>query len=100
MASAARQDARMAKAADYWMNVDVPTKRCVLHRPGVAYAVGKRETPFKGIGHVKRDGGWLGFASEQEARSYFESALQGEGFGLVGCARCWYRFADARTPPG
>ena len=79
----------MGTKADFWLNVDRPTKRCVLHRPRCTYAVGKHETPFKGIGHVKRDGGWLGFASEQEARSYFESALQGEGFGLVGCAHCW-----------
>ena len=54
------------------MNIDKPTRRCVVHYEICKYARGKRETPFKGVKRMKRDGGWMPFPSIQEARNYFD----------------------------
>lgn len=51
-----------------WVNVDNRTKRHIIHQePGCAYLRQKKETPYKGIGELKRDGGWLPFPSLQAA---------------------------------
>lgn len=84
-----RWEVSMAKAAASWMNVDRHLKRCVLHQAACRYAIGKHETPFKGVGRMKRDGGWLGFGSGAEARAYYDRDLQPEGFSLTECANCW-----------
>lgn len=63
-----------------WVNVDKPTKRCVIHRQGCQYEQDKSETPHKGIGELKRDGGWLSFASIEEAEDYCRREWEARGY--------------------
>lgn len=73
----------------YWMNVDKPTKRSVLHHAGCRHEHAKQETPHKGIGQLKRDGGWLSFPSRQDADQYFYRELRPKGFAsIIECADC------------
>ncbi|MBO8171581.1 MAG: hypothetical protein H0Z33_06815 [Bacillaceae bacterium] len=54
-----------------WMNVDRPMKTCTIHAdPVCPYVRKKRETDYKGVERLKRDGGWLSFDSLLEAREY------------------------------
>jgi hypothetical protein len=41
-----------------WVNIDHPTKRFSLHRVCI-FNEKMAETPFKGVGTLKRDGGWI-----------------------------------------
>ena len=51
----------------FWVNVDKPTKTCTIHKSECGHVL-KSETPYyKGIRRLKRDGGWLSFASLEEA---------------------------------
>jgi hypothetical protein len=60
----------------YWINVDRPTKRASIHRAGgCGSEQNKAETPLKGVGQLKTDGGWLQFPTEQEAAAYAEREL-------------------------
>lgn len=78
--SQARQELQMSafkKRVEYvqgecWVNVDKPTKTCTKHVSGCTYEIGKRETKYKGIGNLKRDGGWLPFDSLKAAQDYCE----------------------------
>lgn len=73
----------------YWMNVDKPTKTCVLHIEGCLYEKQKKETKWKGVGSLKRDGGWLRFNSPQEAGEFFAEAWKKRGFTYQkGCSKC------------
>ena len=55
-----------------WLNIDKLTKRCTLHSaPTCIYLQNKEETEYKGIGELKRHGGWLEFPNETEAREFF-----------------------------
>ena len=57
-----------------WLNVDKPTKKCTLHmNSSCTYMQKKSETPYKGIGHLKRDGGWLSFNDVKQATIYQET---------------------------
>ena len=56
----------------FWVNVDKPTKRCVIHREECRYEQAKSGTPLKGINELKRDGGWIPFNSIGEAQNYYE----------------------------
>ena len=47
----------MSKPALLWLNVDRPTKTAVLHSTGCRHERAKMETPLKGIGALKKDGG-------------------------------------------
>jgi hypothetical protein len=49
------------------MNVDKPAHTCTVHQEGCAYAKSKSETPSKGIGKLKEDGGWLSFETREAA---------------------------------
>ncbi|AET68686.1 hypothetical protein Desor_3182 [Desulfosporosinus orientis DSM 765] len=56
-----------------WLDVDQPTKKCTLHMNGsCSYLQEKRETLYKGIGDLKRDGGWLSFSDPKLAKSYYQ----------------------------
>ncbi len=57
----------MSDISGYWVNVDFTTKICTLHAPSCIYEMNKAETNYKGIGQLKRDGGWLQFESAAEA---------------------------------
>lgn len=57
-----------------WLNVDKPTKKCTLHTDGSCiHWQNKRVTPFKGLGKLKHDGGWLNFVSSEQAMLYYQS---------------------------
>lgn len=57
-----------------WVNVDKPTKTCTIHADeGCTYVKDRQETPFKGVGELKRDGGWISFNSVDEARNWCQS---------------------------
>jgi len=53
-----------------WINVDKPTKKCTIHtNPDCKYVVSKKETPYKGVNVLKRDGGWVQYHTVAEAES-------------------------------
>jgi len=59
-----------------WINVDKPTKKCTLHmKSSCNYLHKKSETHYKGIGYLKRDGGWLSFPDPKLAKLYLQSYL-------------------------
>ena len=64
----------------FWVNVDKPTNRCIIHREGCKYEQTKRETPLKGIDKLKHDGGWVSFASIEEAENYCEREWESKGY--------------------
>jgi hypothetical protein len=69
------------------VNIDVPTKIYTLHRPGCKQKPG-REPKYKGFGTLKRDGGWLTFDTEAEARDDYQRRWQPRGYQWVNCSYC------------
>lgn len=60
-----------------WLNIDNPTKKCTLHSDSnCVYLKNKEETEYKGIGELKRHGGWLEFLKETEAREFYLAKLE------------------------
>ena len=55
-----------------WMNVDKPTRKCTVHLSECRFVKGKKDTPYKGDGILKRDGGWLCFDSIGSAIKHYE----------------------------
>ena len=54
-----------------WLNIDKPTKKCTLHTEDCcAWVIRQEETPLKGWGSLRRDGGWLSFNDAAQAREY------------------------------
>lgn len=54
-----------------WLDVDKPTKKCTLHMNSSCTCLqNKTETEDKGIGYLKRDGGWLNLVDPKLARLY------------------------------
>ncbi|SEQ93094.1 hypothetical protein [Piscibacillus halophilus] len=49
-----------------WVNIDLPTKRLEVHRE-CAHTNQMCETPYKGVGKLKRDGGWIRFRNAEVA---------------------------------
>ena len=72
----------------FWVNVDKPTKTCTIHNEGCQYIL-TSETPFKGIGELKRDGGWLSFTFIREAENYCGTEWESKGYIVRrgGCCR-------------
>ena len=63
----------------FWVNIDRPWKKCVIHReecPWFRWVTYGDKPKFKGVGEPKRDGGWLPFVSISDAENY--------------CKREWY----------
>ncbi|HBV89351.1 MAG TPA: hypothetical protein DEF42_22490 [Desulfosporosinus sp.] len=57
-------------------HVDKPLRTCTLHTDdSCIYWIKKGETSYKGLGHLKRDGGWLSFNDEKEAVVYKETSF-------------------------
>lgn len=54
-----------------WLNIDKPTRRYIIHADNCVFEQMKTETPYKGIGRTKRDGGWLAFESYESAEGYY-----------------------------
>jgi hypothetical protein len=55
------------------INIDIPTKKFTIHHQCV-YTEKMKETPFKGIGELKRDGGWIKVKSLEDADSLYEDS--------------------------
>ena len=53
-----------------WVNLDKPTKRCTIHSTDCRFVLKKQETRHKGLGKLKRDGGWLYFETVEEAEEF------------------------------
>lgn len=60
----------------YWLNVDFPTKISKLHKSRCVHEQNKKETSLKGIGKLKRDGGWLYFETQEDAEKYWQENLK------------------------
>jgi hypothetical protein len=73
---------------EYWLNVDKPTKKCALHVKGCVFEVEKQESKGKGIGKIKKDGGWLVFSSSEKARDYFQQNWASRGHEFSERCRC------------
>lgn len=51
-----------------WINIDIPIKGCTLHTNlHCNYVENKKESLYKGIETLRRDGGWLMFENPKEA---------------------------------
>ena len=59
------------KKEQIWINIDIPTKKITVHHK-CTYTEKMKETSFKGIGTLKRDGGWLKVDSLKAAEQLFE----------------------------
>ncbi len=56
-----------------WLNVDIPLRSCTYHSDeGCRFVMDKSGTALKGIDEFKRDGGWMEFGSQLEARRFFK----------------------------
>lgn len=67
----------------FWMNVDKVFKKCVIHReacPWVDWVRNEGKPEFKGIGELKRDGGWLAFDSVREAENRWREEWEPKGY--------------------
>lgn len=50
-----------------WLNIDLPTKTVTLHRLNCTNVISRKESIYKGINILRRDGGWLYFESKDDA---------------------------------
>ena len=53
-----------------WVNIDKPLKSCTIHASNCTFVLKKQETKYKGVGKIKRDGGWLPFESLEDAYNF------------------------------
>jgi hypothetical protein len=59
-----------------WLNVDIPLRSCTYHSDECCrFVMDKGETALKGIDELKRDGGWMEFGIQLEARKFFKEYL-------------------------
>jgi len=67
-----------------WANIDIPTRTFTIHRDaGCRHVFEKGETPLKGLGELKRDGGWIQFEKFLQAHEFWFENFG--GFKLVQC---------------
>jgi hypothetical protein len=64
-------DVPFKKSNPVFINIDIPTKKFTIHHQCV-YTNKMKETSFKGIGQLKRDGGLLQIGGLKEAENLFE----------------------------
>ncbi len=64
----------------FWVNIDKPTKTCVIHKEGCRYEQTKSETPLKGIEKFKPNGGWFQFPSIEKAEDYCKREWEVKGY--------------------
>ena len=56
-----------------WLDVDIPIKLCTYHSDeGCKYVLEKEEMKHKGVGEIKKDGGWVHFESLMAANRYHD----------------------------
>jgi len=75
------------------MNIDKPKRRCTVHSEVCRHSREKMETSLKGIGKIKRAGGWIPFMSIEEAITYFDEEWYSIGYKFFSCRFCieWQR---------
>lgn len=72
-----------------WVNVDLPTGLCTIHRETCRHALNARRTPYKGHGDLLRDGGWLEFNSRDAAESYADWLIDARSrLNVLHCTEC------------
>jgi hypothetical protein len=68
----------------YWVNIDIPTKRFVIHHdPECRHVLGIEKTKLKGVHTLKRDGGWLNFDTYKAVKEFHKNNF--DTFELVSC---------------
>jgi hypothetical protein len=59
-----------------WLNVDISLKTCTYHGDdSCSFVFEKRGTEFKGLGTLRRDGGWLQFDRYYSASRFHKEHL-------------------------
>jgi len=72
-----------------WVNVDIPTRTCVLHAELCEEVARVRRTGLKGVDELLRDGGWLQFGGRDGARDFTARLLEGRGrYEVKDCLKC------------
>jgi hypothetical protein len=62
-----------------WINIDDPTKKFTLHHH-CQFTEKIKETPYKGVNTLKRDGGWLQVVSLRAAEKLYENSYSNYSF--------------------
>jgi hypothetical protein len=73
-----------------WLNVDTDPREysCRLHRDNCG-SIRKTPTPFKGIGEIKKDGGWLHFETVGETKAWHREKYPGIPWKLFKKKKCF-----------
>lgn len=74
-----------------YVNIDKPLKRITVHRNQKCTYVSRylQETDFKGVGNLKRDGGWLILRDQTEFQNNKEvKGAQRDGYDIIHCSKC------------
>ncbi|WP_312474752.1 hypothetical protein [Neobacillus sp.] len=67
-------DFLFTKKAQIWINIDIPTKKFTIHHKCI-YTDKMSETSYKGIGTLKRDGGWLKADTVKQLKIYLRKGM-------------------------
>ncbi len=79
-------DKMVGSNSTIWVNVNRPTKKLTIHtNPKCEYVLGKRETNYKGLEEMKRDGGWVSFDSLEKAKYYCKGIEAEKEYGITTC---------------
>lgn len=70
-----------------WLNIDLCTRKCTLHKEGCHLEKSKIYTTFKGLDELYEHGGWLLFDSIEEARGRHTKDFHETEFRL--CRMCY-----------
>jgi hypothetical protein len=72
------------------VNVDKPLKTFTAHTSPECPFVQRymKETPNKGVGSIKRDGGWFHFDSVSEMKASSEVSSYREEYEWIVCSKC------------
>jgi hypothetical protein len=69
-----------------FLNIDYPTGLATAHQNHCRHVLERRETPLKGDGSLKADGGWLPFDSLEGVHQYLTGHSQ--QLELQRCGNC------------
>lgn len=73
----------------YMLNIDYPTQKATLHAEGCRHALNRVETPLRGNGSLKRDGGWMLIDVQADVQPFL--AGLGQAVTLHRCGLCLNR---------
>jgi hypothetical protein len=68
---------------NFWVNVQVRSKACIVHTSDCSYKPKISKT--KGVGELRAEGGWFSFAAKDEA---FAFCHKQEGYNILTCKYC------------